>query len=380
MIVLGVKFLQRKIKLVFIFLLSLLVTGCAKEEVQVNVPSGKSDFSQTTDYGQYSNQENKLRSFIEKKLLIQKGIYTNFKKQSFKEDAARGHELLSESSGMWLEYLVYSHQYKEFREFYKETKKTFDLKTQFSYRYTPSKKKKFPVNATLDDLRIIKALQMYGEATGNKKYKKEAATRFAMLKKNTMSKGKIASFYDTDAKKQSAEGSLAYYDFQVLKYFENTKQGQKMYRQQLAVVQNGYLGDAFPLYASSYNWQSRSYSNADLNTSEAMETLLHLSKINKLQKASFNWLSRQVENNTLYNTYSVNGNIIDRSHSAGSYAIAAMIFANEHDKKMYQKAMELVWKYQVLNKNSDIYGGIGIEHQNEAYSFNNLTTLLAANY
>lgn len=372
--------LQRSIKLIFMVLFSVLLTGCSREEIHVTTPNGESDFSQTTDYGQYPNQEKKLKSFIENGLLTKSGIYTNFKKQSFKENAARGHELLSESSGMWLEYLAYNHKYREFREFYKETKKTFDLKTQFSYRYTPSKNKKFSVNATLDDLRIIKALQMYGEATGNKKYKKEAATRFAMLQRNTMSKGKIASFYDTDSKKQSAEGSLAYYDFQILKYFEDTKSGRKMYQQQLSVVQNGYLGDAFPLYASSYNWQSKSYSNNDLNTSEAMETLLHLAKINKLQKASLNWLTRQVKNNTLYNTYSVNGNIVNRSHSAGSYAIAAMIFATEHDKKMYQKAMKLVWKYQVLDKNSDIYGAIGIEHQNEAYSFNNLTTLLAANY
>jgi DUF1680 family protein len=57
-----------------------------------------------------------------------------------------------------------------------------------------------------------------------------------------------------------------------------------------------------------------------------------------------------------------------------------MVFANEHDEKMYKKAMRLVWKYQVLDRDSDIYGGIGIERQNEAYSYNNLTTLLAADY
>lgn len=372
--------MKKKARLVFIFLISLLAVGCTKQDVDVKIPTNESNFTQKTDYGNYSNESNKLRNFIEKKMLTKSGIYTNSKQQSFKENNARGHELLSESSGMWLEYLVYNHRYKEFRQFYKATKKTFDLKTQFSYRYTPSKHKKFSVNATLDDLRIIKALQMYSEKTGNKKYQKEAATRFAMLKRNTMSRGKIASFYDTDTKKQSSESALAYYDFSVLKYFENTKQDRKMYRQQLAVVQNGYLGDAFPLYASNYNWQNKSYSNDDLNTSEAMETFLHLSQIDKLKKVSLNWLERQVENNTLYNVYSVNGSIVNRSHSAGSYAVAAMVFANEHDEKMYKKAMKLVWKYQVLDKDSDIYGGIGIEHQNEAYSYNNLTTLLAADY
>jgi hypothetical protein len=73
---------------------------------------------------------------------------------------------------MWLEYLAYTHQYKKFREFYQATKQTFDQKSQFSYRYTPTTNKKFSVNATLDDLRIIRALQMYADQTGNKTIKK----------------------------------------------------------------------------------------------------------------------------------------------------------------------------------------------------------------
>lgn len=373
---------MKKKPILFIVLIGLIfLAGCAKKEVKYTVPKGNSDFAKTTSYGDYPDQEQNLIKFIEQKMLTKQGIYTNYKKQSFVKSEARGHELLSESSGMWLEYLVYSKQYQKFREFYKETKKTFDQGSQFSYRYTPAQKKKFTVNATLDDLRIIRALQMYADATGNSKYKNEAAKRFAMLKANTMSNGKIANFYDTKAKAASSEGALSYYDFSTLKYFEtDTAAGKKIYQKQLAVVKNGYLGDAFPIYASSYNWQSKSYSNADLNTIEALETLLHLSEIGQIKKISLSWLKYQVNQNTLYNTYSTNGSIVDKDHSAGSYALAAMIFADQHDQKMYQKAMKLVWKYQVTDKQSPIYGGIGINKQTEAYSYNNLTTLLAARY
>lgn len=372
--------MKKKLQTVAMILIFFTLMGCSKQDVKVTIPSGKSDFVEKSDYGNYSTNEKKLKAFIENKMLTKKGIYTNYRKQSYEKDVARGHELLSESSGMWLQYFAYNHKYSDFRKFYRATKKTFDQKTQFSYRYTPSTNKKFDVNATLDDLRIIKALQIYADETGNKTFKKEAATRFAMLAKNTMSNGKIASFYDVGTKKASVEGSLAYYDFLTLKYFETTTKQKKMYQKQLAVVKDGYLGDAFPLYSSSYNWQSKSYSDADLNTSEAMETLLHLAEIGKIKKVSLNWLEQQVKNNTLYNSYSVNGNVVSRSHSAGSYANAAMIFATQGDKKMYRQTMKLVWKYQVKDKKSDIYGGIGIKHQNEAYSFNNLTTLLAARY
>ena len=373
--------MRRKTIVTVVLLLFIILSGCANKQVQYTIPKGKSDFSITSNYSSYSNQEKKLVQFINKKMLTKKGIYTNVKKQAYDKNQARGHELLSESSGFWLEYLVTTHQYKKFRHFYNATVDTFDQGSQFSYRYIPSSRKKFNVNATIDDLRIIKALQMYADATGNTDYKKKAARRFALLKKNTMSRGKIASFYDVKARRASDESSLAYYDFLTLKYFESaTKVEKSMYAKQLSVVKHGYLGDAFPVYASSYNWQSKSYSNADLNTSEALETILHLAEIGQVKAVTLTWLKRQVNENSLYNTYSVNGNIVDKSHSAGSYALAAMIFATTNNRAMYHKSMNLVWKYQVSDDSSPIYGGIGIEKQNEAYSYNNLTALIAAKY
>lgn len=373
--------MKKSFVLSLLLLLVFILAGCSNEKVKVSVPTGKSDFIRSTNYSNYSENKEQLTQFISTKMLTQKGIYTNYKKQPYVESEARGHEMLSESSGLWLEYLVYAHKYQQFRQFYKETKDTFDQGSQFSYRYTPSTKKKFNVNATLDDLRIIRALQMYADATGNKSYKTEAATRFAKLQKNTMSNGKIASFYDNKSKKASEDGSLSYYDLLTLKYFESTSPKNKaMYKKQLEVVESGYLGDAFPLYANSYNWRSKSYDTGNLNTSEALETLLHLSEVGKIKEASLYWLKRQVDKNTLYNTYSVNGSIINKSHSAGSYAIAALIFADQKDPEMYHKAMKLVWEYQVKDKQSPIFGGIGIARQKEAYSYNNLTTLIASEY
>lgn len=372
---------MRKKYIIFALLSLFFLTGCSNQE-SVSMPKqSKDNFTQQSSYGNYSEQQKKLVDFIDNKMLTNQGIYTNYSKQSYVESEARGHELLSESSGLWLQYLAYTHQYKKFRQFYKTTKQTFDQGDQFSYRYTPAKNKKFNVNATLDDLRIIRSLQMYADLTKDKSYAKEAITRFAKLQKNTMSKGKIASFYDDKAHKASVNGSLAYYDLATLKYFESTSaKNKKMYQEQLAVVQSGFLGDAFPLYAPSYNWQADSYDHSNLNTSEALETVLHLSEVGKVKKVTLNWLERQVNENTLYNTYSINGSVISKSHSAGSYALAAEIFAVNKNQKMYHKAMSLVWKYQIKDKSSPMYGAIGIEHKHEAYSYNNLMALVAAQY
>lgn len=366
--------------LVFSFLL--IVSGC-HNETKVVLPKNKdSDFIVTSKYGNYANQEKLLFHFVDKKMVTNEGIYTNYLNiKKTDQSNAVGHEMLSESAGFWLEYLIYQHKYKKFREFYSETKKTFDQGTQFSYLYDPNSKKKADVNATLDDFRIIRALQMYYEATGNSKYRYEAAKRFTMLKNNVIKNGHIADFYDVKENKSSTDSSLAYYDFLTLKYFESgTKKEKKCYQNQLKMVQRGYLGDAFPLYSSSYSWQSGAYSRDDLNTSEALETILHLSEIGKVKRVTLNWLTRQVKSHELYNGYSVNGAVVNKNQSSGSYALAAMIFANSHDKKMYRYTMNLMWNAQVTDGNSPIYGALGVKKQKQAYSFNNLLGLVASKY
>ncbi len=372
---------MKKIFILLLLLPLVLLSGCSSD-AKVNLPKmSSSNFLNNSSYGNYSAKNKLLDNFVSKKMLTKQGIYTNYHQTNTTKNVATGHELLSESSGLWLEYLVYTHQYKKYRAFYKETKKTFDQGDQFSYRYDASKKKQSNVNATLDDLRIIRSLQMYAQATKNSKYQKEAATRFAKLKSGSIPNGKLVDFYDTKSKKSSTNSSLAYYDLKTLKYFESTSaKEKKYYKSQLKLVQKGYLGDAFPLYASSYSWSSGSYSSKDLNTSEALETILHLSEVGKVKQVTLNWLEQQVKHHKLYNTYSINGTVVDKDQSTGSYALAAMIFANAKDKKMYRYTMKVMWKSQVTDKSSPIYGALGIKHLKQAYSFNNLYGLVASKY
>jgi hypothetical protein len=110
---------------ILVFLILSIVAGCHKE-TKVVLPKNKdSDFAVTSNYGDYNNQEKLLFQFVDNKMITNEGIYTNYLniKKSDQNNAV-GHEMLSESSGFWLEYLIYQHKYKKFREFYKKTKKT----------------------------------------------------------------------------------------------------------------------------------------------------------------------------------------------------------------------------------------------------------------
>lgn len=309
------------------------------------------------------------------------GIYTNYVDTKTRQSgAATGHELLSESAGMWLQYLATSRQYAAFHKFYRQTVKTFGDGGQFSYRYDPRSRKKFAVNATLDDLRIIRALNLYDAQTKTTRYRQTAADHFATLKAGALKNGKLYDYYDPRTRRTAKTSSLAYFDFKTLKYYEQgSRAGRKAYAEQLKVVHGGYLGNVFPLYAASFSWGDLTYSAKDLNTSEALEVLLHLAEVGQLKATSRTWLAQQVKEKKLYNSYSTAGSVTNSGQSTANYALAAMIFATVNDQTNYRIAMRLVWRGQVTSR-SPIQGGIGDAKTLQSYSYSDLTALNAASY
>ncbi|WP_047999794.1 hypothetical protein [Lactiplantibacillus herbarum] len=374
-------------RLLFIIVagVSLLLSGCGRRAVTGTAPKTEpTTFVRSTTLHTATDQRNQqqLANFIKTKMATSQGIYTNYVDTTKRQTAAAtGHEMLSESAGMWLTYLAQHHQYKAFRTFYQATVKTFGDNGQFSYRYDPRTKKKFAVNATLDDLRIIRALNLYDALTKTKHYQQTAANHFAALSQGAIKNGQLTDFYDVQTKQAATTLSLAYVDLKALHYYENQTTKQKQaYQQQLKVIQNGYLGDVFPLYAASYNRDTKAYSAKNLNTSEALEVLLHLAEVGKLKAASLSWLQQQVANKDLANSYSTAGSVVDSGSSVANYALAAMIFSLEKDQAHYRQAMQLVWAGQVVQKTSAIYGGIGDAKTLQSYSYSNLTALNAADF
>lgn len=363
-------------------LILLLVSGCQAKTVKGAPPKASpAYFKQAVTFHTRTDhqKQQKLASFIREKMLTKQGIYTNYVDTKNRQvGAATGHELLSESAGMWLQYLAETHQYSAFRQFYKETVATFGDNGQFSYRYDPRSKKRFAVNATLDDLRIIRALNLYDSEKKTTQYRQAAANHFEALKVGSLKDGKLHDYYDPQTRQTAKTTSLAYFDFKTLKYYEReTKAGRHAYDEQLKVVHGGYLGNVFPLYAASFSWGDLTYAAKDLNTSEALEVLLHLAEIGQLKATSRTWLAQQVKNRKLYNGYSTAGSVTNSGQSAANYALAAMVFATANDQKNYRMAMRLVWDGQV-NEKSSIQGGIGDAKTHQSYSYSNLTALNAA--
>lgn len=244
------------------------------------------------------------------------------------------------------------------------------------YQVRLGTKQRSRVNAALDDLRVIRSLSLYAAQNNDHDYQDKAVRRFTDLKQKVGQAGQLRDCYDIHSHQVSPLTSLAYYDLLTLKAFE-TKQN---YIRQLQLVQKGYLGSRLPLYAANYDWSRKQYSRQPLNTSEALLTLLHLAEVKHLRAESLRWLSHKVTSSTLYNRYQVNGAVSNWGESAANYAIAARIFAVTRQPRLYQLAMNQVWRFQIQDRRSNLQGGLGDANQKVSYAFNDLEALISAGY
>ncbi|QIL50746.1 hypothetical protein G7084_05105 [Weissella coleopterorum] len=331
---------------------------------------------------QYPQQQQNLVNFIKKNLLTSNGIYTStlaVDNADSKDHLATGKEMLTESSGIWLQYLVSvdsNDSKKSFESFYKNTKATFWRNNQFNYRFDPINKELSSVNATLDDLRIVKSLIMYDQKYKTNFYEKDINEICQSLKKSVIKKDVLLDYYDPILKKGADVSSLAYYDLATLKLLEQNSHNQKIYKHQVEIVKDGYISDDFPLYARNFNVSSGIYSSDDLNTSEGLEVLLHMAQVGELRPTSKRWLIERVNNNNLFNGYSIKGTPVSHETSVANYALAAQIFKLTNDKKSYDNAMSIIWQSQL--KSGKYIGGLGDDKTKQFYSYNNLNALIAA--
>lgn len=357
----------RRIAVVLIFVG--LLCGCAR------ATTADQPLPQPTGFAQKpavpTSHLTKLTDFLKLNFVKSDGVKTSLGKPAKSAKAASGAEYLAESSGLWLLHLVNTGQYAQFRQFYRRTKATLYNGKTFSYRYDPVTHKRSAVNASVDDLRLMRALIAYDQATHSKHYQAELQVVYKAWAKVCLPQLQLRDLYDTHSRTAATQGSLAFFDLQVLRYLG----GHKAYQQAYRVVQGGYLGDALPVYAASYDWNGQTYSNKDLNTSEALEVLLQLARVGHLKPQSRAWLVSAVSRGYLANAFTTTGIITDSNQSVGNWALIAQIFAVLHDGKHYDQTMALIWRQQL--KAGPLAGGFGDQKTGISYSYNNLNVLLA---
>ncbi|MDH6371251.1 hypothetical protein M2444_003049 [Paenibacillus sp. PastF-3] len=322
-----------------------------------------------------------LEQFIISKLTGEHGVYTNHIETDQSAEAASGYEVLSESASLRMLAAVRSGQQERFAEQWQLAKQTFDIKSGFSYRYSPKQQKLYPLNAAVDDLRMIQALYEAGEKFGDKRYTAEADKYGQRFYDYNVKDGKLYDFYDMEYSSTNTFVTLCYINLGTLRKLSIPSQfSKKLTNDMNVILENGYLSDEFPFYETRFNYETGKYSSENINTVESLLSILALAEVGQQKATSIDFIKRQVEAGTLYGQYSREGKPLSDIRSTAIYAITAMIGAEIGDESLHHKSIERMNEFRVTDVDSPLYGGFGDVASGQAYSFDNLMALLAYVY
>ncbi|MCT3308889.1 hypothetical protein [Lactiplantibacillus pentosus] len=337
-----------------------------------------------------------LNSFMVNTMMTDTGIYSGYMSKEQKSDANTDNDMfnqITESAGLYLEVLAMRGDPTAFDNYYTQVKKTFSNGDgAFYWMYNTRDKSYKQGNASLDDLRIIRALTMMQGKSPSSARATEIKNLVSGFKKYSLLNGKMidgTSF--TDGTKEPAI-RLDYLDMQELKYvYGEGGLSQKDYDDQLKILENAYLGDDFPWYQTYYyygemnGYKAGDYSTlpeakGEVNSIDSLLVILHFAQVGQAKPASINWIKSHVHNRTLYNNYYTNGTPVEKNSAASSYAIAAMIASTVGDKDMYNDCVKDLNDSQVPAGYGDFSGCLGDIPSKKSATYNNLTGLLAYYY
>ncbi|OAB43359.1 glycosyl hydrolase family 8 [Paenibacillus glacialis] len=322
-----------------------------------------------------------LYEFIVKELSGSYGVFTNYRDSDQTLNVATGHEVLSESAGLMMRYFAMTKQQSSFDKEWARVKQTLNLTSGFSYRYSPKLNKRYTLNATVDDLRIIRALHEAGSVFEDARYTEEADLYGKRFFEYSVKDGYVYDFYDEIYNVTNAFITLCYIDLRTLQELPiNSDQLQQLTSNMLTIMQDGYLTDKFPFYETRYQYETNSYSSENINMVESLLTVLSLTEVKQQNPLSIRYLKEHVKSGTLYGQYNREGRPTTDIQSTAIYAIAAMIGSQLGDKELYEDSIRRMSQYQIHDTNSQLYGSFGDVSTQTVYSFDNLMALLAFAY
>lgn len=356
----GVVYIKRYILVILAILFILWGVNMKEENLVFNF-----------DYSCETEAERLVRSFLENKLTNSLGgIYTNYKLEQGSKD------VLSESEGLAMIYYAYTKNEEKFREHYDFIKNRMLLRNNLvSWRV--GEDYKYSVSASIDDLRIIRALIIGYSVFDNKEYINLAKKISSALYRYECRKGFLVDYYDGYNKSNTITLSyidlytlnlMGYYDLRFKSIYENSRW----------ILENGKINGT-PFFANKYNFTSRRYSN-DLKADMLQNAIVveHLAEDNIFYLDFIEFIKNEMNTKgAIYTQYDIKTRKPTSSmESTAVYATLARIALYYKDIDLFNMLLRRMFVFQVKNKSSKIYGAFGDERTNYAHSFDNLNALL----
>ena len=186
-------------------------------------------------------------------------------------------------------------------------------------------------------------------------------------------------FYQEDSNAYASRLTLCYVDLAGMELLAERKQDTYAACTNAAqLLEQGQISNEFPLYYSWYNYDKQRYERDDLNTAEAMVTLLHLSRQGLLKNNTVKWLKAQLSGEGLKARYTVDGQVVKgyNYESTAVYGLVAMIADEIGDTTLRGQALNKMEKTRIANTKLDYNGAFGMEDGTGITSFDQLIPLL----
>ncbi|MBZ4664011.1 MAG: glycoside hydrolase [Caloramator sp.] len=324
------------------------------------------------DYPCVTPDEKILREFVEKKLISEYGgIFTNYKMEFGSRD------VLSESEGLIMLYYLYIKDEAGYRMHYEFVMDKMMLKNNLvswrvgeDYQYSSS--------ASIDDLRIIRALLIGYSVFGNREYFNLAKRIIASVKKYECRNGFLVDYYDGYTK--SGTITLSYIDLYTINLISNYELSFKsIYENSKWVLENGKI-EGTPFFRNRYNLRTKQYSSEyKVDMLQNAIVIEHLAEDNIFYMDFIKFIKNEIEKKgAVYSEYYIKDlKPASRIESTAIYATLARVALYYRDIDLYNMLINRMLKLQCKNRLSPIYGAFGNESNLYVHSFDNLNALLA---
>lgn len=325
-----------------------------------------------------SHEEQYLLNFINTKLMDDEyGIKTNYIDSKSEGDITKGNSVLSESQGLMLLYYVDKDRKGEFDEILSYVNNNMILNSGvISWRVENGEKSN--TSATIDDLRIIKALLLAEDRWGDKSYRKLALKISKGIKKELNDNNLLADF--NDGYNKSNKVTLCYLDlptFKLLADVDGTY--KKIYDSSLHLMDEGFISEEVPLYRKEYDRSTESFDELDADTLLNSIILLNRAEAGEDVSNSIKWLKKKYkEYNGIFSSYNtLTGEATSIVESTSIYSNLLQVANILNDNELYEICEYKLKGYQVIDESSEIFGAYGNTDTLEVHSFDNLNALLA---
>lgn len=364
---------MKKIKYSILIIIIIVGISLIYSNIKLNQIYNGIQISKSIEYNEYEYNYMMLDSFFETHFMDLGYPITNLNAKDIEnEDLPAENDVLSESMGLLLQkYLKdqdkinFDKTLENIENYFLKKNNLLAWKMPIAAIYNQDMNvKENTVNASVDDLRVIKALYIASEKFSEDSYKTKALKIGEALKVNCTKQTKMLSFDSLD----STEAIWTYYDFEALYYLsKDNKDWKKILVKSILEIQKHKIKNKPFFYIESKTENYKSIEN--------LMIVMHFAEIGIVDNESIEFIKNEIKQGAYYGEYNYSGEELNNIESPAIYGIIAQLAKRINDKELYDLSCEKLTELTEF-ENKTYYGGYIDIKSKRAYSFDQLMAML----